>query len=266
MYSINVFLTFSLSQFGMVVHWWQDRGKEKAWKLKITMNGVGFLLTASILCFTVWVKFPEGGWITLLITGTFIALCFLVRRHYRTAQNALRRLDELLLQLPPVTVSSVQEPMLRRVAPTAAIMVSGYNGLGMHVFFSVIRSFPGTFRNFIFLSAGVVDSSVFKGADEVVHLGADLKKQLKNYEEFVKGHGYYAESRSEVGTEVIEIIGHLAEGTAKDFPNVVFFSGQLVFQEENFVTRLLHNQTAFLAQKKLVFAGLPMIILPVRVL
>jgi amino acid transporter len=266
MYSINVFLTFSLSQFGMVVHWWQDRGKEKAWKLKIVMNGVGFLLTASILCFTVWVKFPEGGWITLLITGAFIALCFLVRRHYRTAQQALRRLDELLLQLPPVTVTAVQEPMLRRVAPTAAIMVSGYNGLGMHVFFSVIRSFPGTFRNFIFLSAGVVDSTVFKGAEEVVNLGADLKKQLLNYEEFVKGHGYYAEARSEVGTDVIEIIGHLAEGAAKDFPNIVFFSGQLVFQEENFVTRLLHNQTAFLAQKKLVFSGLPMIILPVRVL
>ncbi|MBI5574977.1 MAG: APC family permease [Deltaproteobacteria bacterium] len=266
MYSINVFLTFSLSQFGMVVHWWKDREKEKGWKLKMAMNGVGFLLTASILAATVVIKFPEGGWITLLITGTFIAICFLVRRHYRKAQYALRRLDELLLQLPPVTVSSHQEPMLRRVAPTAAIMVSGYNGLGMHVFFSVIRSFPGTFRNFIFLSAGVVDSTVFKGADEVVHLGDDLKKQLQNYVEFAKGHGYYAEARSEVGTEVIEIIGHLAEGAAKDFSNIVFFSGQLVFQEESFVTRLLHNQTAFLAQKKLVFAGLPMIILPVRAL
>jgi amino acid transporter len=266
MYSINVFLTFSLSQFGMVVHWWKDREKEKGWKPKLAMNGVGFLLTASILAATVVIKFPEGGWITLLITGTFITLSFLVRRHYRTAQQALRRLDELLLQLPPVTVASAQEPMLRRVAPTAAIMVSGYNGLGMHVFFSVIRSFPGTFRNFIFLSAGVVDSTVFKGAEEVVHLGENLKSQLRNYEEFVKGHGYYAEARSEVGTDVIEIIGHLAEGAARDFPNIVFFSGQLVFQEESVITRLLHNQTAFLAQKKLVFAGLPMIILPVRVL
>jgi amino acid transporter len=266
MYSINVFLTFSLSQFGMIVHWWKDRGKEMRWKPKMVMNGVGFLLTASILCFTVWIKFPEGGWITLLITGAFIVTCFLIRRHYRKAQLAIRRLDELLLQLPPVTVSSVQEPMLRRVAPTAAIMVSGYNGLGMHVFFSVIRSFPGTFRNFIFLSAGVVDSTIFKGAEEVVHLGADLREQLRNYVEFVKGHGYYAEARSEVGTDVIEIIGHLASGAAKDFPNIVFFSGQLVFQEESFVTRLLHNQTAFLAQKKLVFAGLPMIVLPVRAL
>ncbi|HEY7528789.1 MAG TPA: amino acid permease, partial [Candidatus Deferrimicrobiaceae bacterium] len=266
MYSINVFLTFTLSQFGMVVHWWKDRDKERRWKLKLLMNGVGFLLTAFILAATVVIKFPEGGWITLLITGAFIAMCFLVRRHYRTAQQALKRLDELLLQLPPVTVATAQEPMLRHVAPTAAIMVSGYNGLGMHVFFSVIRSFPGTFRNFIFLSAGVVDSTVFKGAEEVVHLGTDLRQQLQNYVEFVKGHGYYAEARSEVGTDVIEIIGHLADGASKDFPNIVFFSGQLVFQEENFVTRLLHNQTAFLAQKKLVFAGLPMIILPVRVL
>lgn len=266
MYSINVFLTFSLSQFAMVVHWWKDRDKEKAWKIKLAMNGVGFLLTASILCFTVWIKFPEGGWITLLITGSFIAVCFLIRRHYRKAQQALRRLDELLLQLPPVTVSSLQEPMLRRTAPTAAIMVSGYNGLGMHVFFSVIRSFPGTFRNFVFLSAGVVDSTVFKGAEEVVHLGEDLRRQLLNYEEFVKGHGYYAETRSQVGTDVIEIISHLAAETAKDFPNAVFFSGQIVFQEEGFVTRFLHNQTAFLAQKKLVFAGLPMIVMPVRIL
>jgi hypothetical protein len=266
MYSINVFLTFTLSQFGMVIHWWKDREKEKGWKPKLAMNGIGFLLTASILASTVVIKFLEGGWITLAITGTFITVSFLVRRHYRTAQHALRRLDELLLQLPPVTVASAQEPMLRRVAPTAAIMVSGYNGLGMHVFFSVIRSFPGTFRNFIFLSAGVVDSTVFKGAEEVVHLGENLKSQLRNYEEFVKGHGYYAEARSEVGTDVIEIIGHLAEGAARDFPNIVFFSGQLVFQEESVITRLLHNQTAFLAQKKLVFAGLPMIILPVRVL
>ncbi len=266
MYSINVFLTFSLSQFGMVVHWWKDRGREKRWKFGLAMNGVGFLLTASILCFTVWIKFPEGGWITLLITGAFIGTCFLIRRHYRKAQQAIRRLDELLLQLPPVTLASVQEPMLRRTAPTAAIMVSGYNGLGMHVFFSVIRSFPGTFRNFIFLSAGVVDSTIFKGADEVVHLGEDLRRQLSNYVEFAKGHGYYAEARSEVGTDVIELIGHLASGAAKDFPNIVFFSGQLVFQEESAITRFLHNQTAFLAQKKLVFAGLPMIVLPVRAL
>ncbi len=266
MYSINVFITFSLSQFGMCVRWWKDRQTAPGWKFGLGMNGVGFLLTISILAITVLFKFREGGWVTLVITGAFVAACFIVRRHYRKAQEHLRRLDELLTQLPPVTVPAVQEPEPRREAPTAVIMVSGYNGLGMHVFFSIVRSFPATFRNFVFVSAGVIDSRTFKGAAEVEGLGSDLRSQLRNYVEFVRGHGYYAEARSEVGTDVIEVIDNLAGGAARDFPNAVFFAGQLVFKEENFFNRLLHNQTAFLAQKRLVFSGLPMIVMPVRVL
>jgi len=265
MYSINVFITFSLSQFGMCIHWWKDRENAERWKHGLWVNGIGFLLTATILCLTIWTKFPEGGWVTLVITGSFVAAAFLIRRHYRKAQEQLRRLDEVLLNLPPPTVPSEQEPAPRRDAPTAVIMVSGYNGQGMHVFFSVIRSFPGTFRNFLFLSAGVIDSSTFKGAAEVENLGIDLREQLANYVEFVRGHGYYADARCDVGTDVIEIISHLAQGAAEEFPNAVFFAGQLVFEEENFFNRLLHNQTSFLAQKKLVFQGFPMIVMPVRV-
>ncbi|MBP2683905.1 MAG: hypothetical protein H6R41_1601 [Deltaproteobacteria bacterium] len=266
MYSINVFLTFSLSQFGMILHWWKDRATEKRWKFGLAMNGVGFLLTAIVLCLTIWFKFPEGGWVTLLITGTFVAISLAIRRHYRVAQESLRRLDDLLLALPPVTVPAAQEPMVRRQASTAVIMVSGYNGLGMHVFFSIVKQFPGMFRNFVFISAGVVDTSVFKGAAEVENLAHDLRTQLQNYVEFVKGHGYYCEARTAIGTDAIESVTRLAEGVAKDFPNICVFAGKLVFKEENLVSRLLHNQTAFMAQKRLVFAGLPMIVLPIRVL
>jgi Amino acid permease len=266
MYSINVFLTFTLSQFGMVVHWWKDRATARRWRFGMAMNGTGFLLTAILLCLTVWFKFPEGGWVTLLITGFFIAVSFGIRRHYRVAQEGLRRLDDLLLVLPPVTVPAAQEPMVRRQASTAVIMVSGYNGLGMHVFFSIVKQFPGMFRNFVFISAGVVDTSVFKGAAEVENLARDLREQIGKYVEFVKGHGYYAEARSLVGTDAIESIAHLAEGVVKDFPNICVFAGKLVFKEENLLSRLLHNQTAFMAQKRLVFAGLPMIVMPIRVL
>jgi hypothetical protein len=265
MYSINVFLTFSMSQLGMVLHWWKDRGVESRWKHGLLVNGIGFVLTASILCVTVFMKFPEGGWITLLITGSFVGMSFFVRGHYRKAAWHLRRLDELLLNLPPPT-TAVQEPLLRRQAPTAVIMVSGYNGLGMHVFFSIVRSFPGMFRNFVFISAGVVDTRRFKGAAEIRNLNEDLGKQLMNYVEFVKGHGFYAEARHRVGTDVIEIINRLAGEVAADFPNCVFFAGKLVFEEESIITRFLHNQTAFLAQKRLVFTGHPMIVLPVRAL
>jgi len=266
MYSINVFLTFTLSQFGMILHWWKDRATEKRWKFGLLMNGVGFLLTASVLCLTIWFKFPEGGWVTLLITGVFVAVSLGIRRHYRGTQESMRRLDDLLLALPQVTVPAAQEPMVRRQASTAVIMVSGYNGLGMHVFFSIVKQFPGMFRNFVFISAGVVDTSVFKGAAEVENLALDLKEQLANYVEFVKGHGYYAEARTLVGTDAIASVTHLAEEVVKDFPNICVFAGKLVFKEENLLSRLLHNQTAFMAQKRLVFAGLPMIVLPIRVL
>ena len=69
-----------------------------------------------------------------------------------------------------------------------------------------------------------------------------------------------------VGTDAIECVTHLAEEVARDFPNICVFAGKLVFEEENFCHRLLHNQTAFMAQKRLVFSGLPMIVLPIRVL
>ncbi|MGE5285332.1 MAG: amino acid permease [Actinomycetota bacterium] len=266
MYSINVFLTFSLSQFGMILHWWKDRGTERKWKFGLAMNGTGFLLTSVVLCLTVWFKFPEGGWVTLLITGAFVAASLWIRGHYRVAQESMRRLDDLLLALPPVTVPAAQEPMVRRQASTAVIMVSGYNGLGMHVFFSVVKQFPGMFRNFVFVSAGVIDTSVFKGAAEVENLANDLREQLGKYVEFVKGHGYYAEARTMVGTDAIESIAHLVEGVAKDFPNLCVFAGKLIFREENLLSRMLHNHTSLMAQKRLVFAGLPMVILPIRVL
>ena len=98
----------------------------------------------------------------------------------------------------------------QRNAPTAVILVTGYNGMGMHVFFSVARTFPGMFNNFVFLSAGIIDSSRFKGAEGVANLGSDLKDQLQNYVDFVTAHGNYAEARYEVGTDVIEIIDRLA--------------------------------------------------------
>jgi hypothetical protein len=60
LYSINVFMTFSLSQLGMVRHWWAERGNAANWKRKISINGVGFLLTTFILITLSIVKFFGG--------------------------------------------------------------------------------------------------------------------------------------------------------------------------------------------------------------
>jgi amino acid transporter len=75
LYSINVFITFTLSQMGMVRHWWQERRSVPAWKAKLAINGVGAALTTFILVTLSAMKFFEGGWITLLVTALLVLLC-----------------------------------------------------------------------------------------------------------------------------------------------------------------------------------------------
>src|SRR6202044_3231590 len=92
LYAINVFVTFTLSQLGMTVHWWKVRQSERKWIRKILVNGLGMFLTASILILTLILKFDEGGWVTVLITGALIGLCLLVKQHYNRVDEAIRKL------------------------------------------------------------------------------------------------------------------------------------------------------------------------------
>ena len=96
LYSINVFITFTLSQLGMVRHWWFERARQPAWKRKLLLNGFGMLLTGGILISLCVVKFSEGGWATMLVTGLLIAAAFWIKRHYKQTQRQLQRLDELV--------------------------------------------------------------------------------------------------------------------------------------------------------------------------
>src|SRR5262249_40305207 len=83
MYSINVFLTFSLSMLGMAISWYRSRRDRAHWRRRTSLFVVGFTLCATILVITIVEKFREGGWITLAGTGTLVGTCFLIPRPYR---------------------------------------------------------------------------------------------------------------------------------------------------------------------------------------
>ena len=93
LYSINVFITFTLSQLGMTVHWWQSRAEVPRWKSKLLINGVGCIFTALILVLTTTLKFYEGGWVTVVMTGGLITLCIIVHRHYEAVHKAIEQLE-----------------------------------------------------------------------------------------------------------------------------------------------------------------------------
>jgi hypothetical protein len=273
LYSINVFITFSLSQLGMVRHWWATRATGEPWKRKLLINGFGFILTSFILISLAAIKFREGGWVTLVITGGLVLVAVSTRRHYESVARMLGRLDELVLTSnePRAEVQSTVQgdtglsQQYVADAKTAVVLVNGFNGLGLHTLLGVLRMFDGTFRNFVFVHIGVLDAGNFKGASEVERLKAKTKEELDRYVRMMRENGHYAEAFSSVGTDVVEQVGQLAPEVASRFSQAVFFGGQLVFPRDTFITRFLHNHTVFSLQRRLYQLGLPFLILPIKV-
>ena len=268
LYSINVFITFVLSQLGMVRHWWISRKRVKLWRRKLLINGVGLVLCVFILISMIFLKFHEGGWVTLFITATLVLLAVLTKRHYNSTAKQLRRLDGLVKAVELEEAAEkvpAREFKLDPKGKTAILLVNGFNGMGLHTLFGIIRLFGDTFRNYLFLEIGTVDAGNFKGIEEIENLRAHVKKDLDRYVYFMHRQGYYAEGISAMGVDVIDEVNKAVPGVLTRFPNAVMFGGQLVFEKDSFLSPLFHNYTVFALQKILYRQGVPFLILPIRV-
>ena len=264
MYSINVFLTFSLSEMGMVRYWIQNRRKFPDWSRHIVIHLIGLVLCLSILIVSLFEKFAEGGWVTLLITATLIGLCMLIKKHYKAVMRHLARLDEILTDIPMnENLSAPKE--LDPQAPTAMLTVHSYGGLGIHSFLSIQRLFPNYFKNFIFVSVHVIDAGTLKGAEDLDHAIEQTKDALQKYVGLAQRLGFAAECRFGVGTEVLAEAEKISIEVFKQFPRLIVFSGKLVFERERWYQRFLHNETAYEFQRRLQFDGIQTMVLPIRV-
>jgi amino acid transporter len=264
LYSINVFVTFSLSQLAMCRFWWRDRAQHADWKRHISVHVVGLALCVFILAVTVYEKFTDGGWVTLALTSVLVAVCFLIRNHYKQVQESLKRLDEILPSLPQA--ASAGPKALEPKAPTAVLLVGSYAGLGVHQLLTVLRLFPKYYQNFVFVSVGVIDSATFKNVEEVEVVRSRTEASLKEYVALAQRLGLAADYRLAVGTEAVDVGEQLCREVAQAYPRALFFAGKLVFQKEQWFQRVLHNETAYSLQRRLQFAGLNAMVLPVRVL
>lgn len=267
LYSINVFVTFSLSQLGMVRHWWQDRARAPQWKRKLFINGFGLLLTTGILASLCVVKFFEGGWATLFFTGALVGVAFWVKAHYKQTQHKLHRLNELVAaaMADDAIVKEKTPPPCDPNARTAVFLVNGFNGLGLHTLLAVVRMFPKIYQNYVFVQVGVLDAGNFKGADEVENLREHSDKQVQQFVSYMKRRGFYAEGHVALGTDIVEEAANLCAVIAEKYPQAQFFAGQLVFKDESMMTRWLHNHTVFELQRRLYQNGRAMLILPIQV-
>ena len=269
LYSINVFITFCLSQLGMVNHWWATRHAMRGWFSKIWVNGVGLVLTTFILVSVVAIKFQEGGWITLFITGTLIVFMTLIKMNYASTDRLVKKLDRLVEEVD--AVHPVYQIPMRHTKEafnpedkTAVILVKDFTGVGLSSVFGVFRSFGKTFKNFVFLQIGLIDAAAFRGHAELEEVQDKVKSELNRYVELLTQHGYHAEAVSRFGIDTVEEIDKASSEILKKYPNATFFGGQIVFPKDTLMSRILHNYTVFSVQERLYKKGIPLFVMPIE--
>ncbi len=118
LFAIGAFLTFTISQAGMVVHWRRELGatrrapvgRGRVW-INLVINAVGASTTATALVVIVLAKFAQGGWITIVVIPCIIVLHKAIKRYYDDIDDHLR--DEGPLEFhqgkPPIVLVTIQD-------------------------------------------------------------------------------------------------------------------------------------------------------------
>lgn len=271
LYSINVFITFCLSQSGMVRHWLDERKKGNKWIAKFSINGIGLALTSFILVMMTAIKFNEGGWVTLLITGILVALMIAIKSSYEKTDRQIKNLDliveevELSKQVAQIPLYENLEGKFNPNDRTAVILVKDFTGVGIKTIFEIFKSFGGAFKNFIFVQVGLINASAFKDEAELEKVKQKVEHEVNRYIDLMKRHGYHAEGFGLFGTDTVEEISHISEKILARYPHATFFGGQMVFPDNSIVSRLLHNYTLFSMQSRLYKEGIPLFVIPIEV-
>lgn len=272
LYSINVFITFSISQLGMIKHWWTNKGKQAHWKRKLIINGIGFILTSFILVSVTIIKFGEGGWITLLITGALILIAINIKRHYFKAAlrlqklrlNAYREMEEILNH-KPCEEKSLEKKEFDPNGKTAIILVSGFGGTGLYTFLRIHDNFKGIYSNFIFIRIGILNTKIYRGSEEMDHFKIQVKEDGAKYVKIANQFGFYGKSIWTIGTDPVNEVYRIVKKIRPKLSGATFFGGQLVFSKTFYLSKLLHNHTIFAIQKRFFKFGIPIVIFPIKI-
>jgi amino acid transporter len=261
LYSINVFLTFSLSLVGLCIYWWRVRRSDRRWLPRIALSACGLFLTAGILVVTTVEKFAEGGFMTLVITGIVIGFCSFNHAHYAKIQRKLRATDA---SLAPEHKPADAPPEPAPSEPTAVFVVGSCRGGGIYAIDWVRREFPGHFRNFVFMNVRTVDAKCYGGGEELESLRHQADDTLAYFVNFCNNRGLAARAYLSFGIDPIEELTKLAERVRADFPHSIFFTSKLIFERDNWYIRQLHSEAALTMLRRLHLRNMPMIVLPMK--
>jgi K+ transporter len=263
MYSINVFLTFSLSQIGMCKFFWQQRKQIPHWLRYFLVNLIGFGLCFTILLITITEKFSSGGYVTLFFTTLAIIICCLIQNYYRKIKKTMKKLQATYQDVLPKNASLTTEP-LNPKAMTAICVVHDFNGFSLSMFLSILNQFPKLYKNFVFISVAKVDSRSFISAEEIQHLEEARISALEKYVELARAKNFPATYYFKTGTNAAEATCELCLEASNAFPKSTVFVGLLQLKREFFYHKILHSTFPYDVEHCLQSNGVTTVVLPIK--
>jgi hypothetical protein len=264
LYSINVFITFSLSLLGLSIYWIRHRRRKREWLSKFSIAVIGFVVCFAILAITIFEKFYEGGWITILITSVFVIIGLTIRNTYERFKRNLTQKETMFYSYGSESCEQNNDA-IDKSAPTAAIIVDQTFGSGMNCLLEIKKLFPGIFKNFIFVTVGELDSNTFSEEKRWRDMRRRTKTVLNKYKNYCNANGRFAKAYIGYDTDIVEKLSQLTDRVAKDYQNVVFFGTKFIFDNENIFTQILFNHVPYIMQRRLHVKGLNMVILPMKI-
>lgn len=262
LFSLAVFITFTLSQLGMCRHWAKERAYNRPWLHGLVINGIGCTLTLAILICLTCIKFEEGAWLTLLAVGLLVYICYRIRGYYTKFAQTVASLP---VDIPPREPRPVAEVHLEKSLHTAVLFISGLESPPLQSISQTIKLFSNSIEHFVLVDIGLIDAGTFKGGAEVKHLEEHMRAESLKIVKMMQKLGYSAESYISVGLDFADEAAKSAQAVRQSHPTAVFIGGQLVLTKETTFSHWLHNQTLFSIRRRIFELEYPFITVPVYI-
>jgi amino acid transporter len=261
LYSINVFLTFSLSLTGLVRHNLQQR-TGKGWRGRLAISLVALLTAVSILLLLVVEKFFQGAWVALALTVMIAACGYWVRDHYRRFDASMDKTFEELLMRPDTGMETPRSAVMKR---PVGIVTGAHGGAGLHALMHAQRLFRGGFDSVVIISAGEVDAEAYGGHEALERLKRQVGERCAKIVSWSRDHGMPAKVYTGFSTDAVETLEELCLKVRTDYPNIVFFATRAITRPHGWASTIMHGGTALSLQRRLHAHDATLIVLPMRV-